>query len=352
MYFCILKKLQYNAHLFYTMNQYIVSQWFKYKRNLESFYINMVDALEQDMDGNIILFDPEEDIPDCEEEDDEDKWHSNVMFMCEDVIKKLLDHVINKGRNHPNLKLVDTTYTYIDGGCYDVFYALRDGEGHLWVITAFFGTYDSWTQLEKISKQRLLTLLMHLSLRMVQRLRRINECIYGSQIVLSNSTCNCAIHHLIDLQGLGSMDNPTRWDIRRTLSELPQKSIQPLFRLMSEKQSKYISLCLNAIIGDLEGYEDESSSTQQVSNTVKPIGGRLADTLIDRLIRFNLTGYCSICSVEPRGIGELHYFSEASYQKMKDYDSEFVGKSYFIAVGATLNDMMNDIDNNVHQLSN
>ncbi len=334
------------------MNQYIVSQWFKYRESLESYYINMIDALEQDRDGNIILFDPEEDIPDCEEEDDEGKWHSTVMFMCEDVIKNLLNNVINKGPNHPNLKLVDTTYTHIDGGCYDVFYALRDGKGNPWIITVFFGTYDSWAQLEKISKHRLLTLLMHLSLRMVQSLRRMSERIYGSQIVLCNSTCNCAIHHLIDLQGLETMDNSTRWDIRRTLSELPRKSIQPLFQLMSEKQRKHISLCLNAVIGDVEGYEDESTNIQQLGNTVKLIGKRLADTLIDRLIRFELTGYCAFCSVEPRRIGELNYYKEESYQKMEDYDSMFVGKSYFIAVGETLNDLMNDIDYNVHQLSN
>ena len=116
------------------MNQFVVSQWFEYKKDLELYYENLIDALEQDKEGNVILFDPDEEEYSCEEEGAEGKmeeggWHSTVMAMCEDVIKSLLDHVINKGPNQLGLKLVDTTYKHIVGGCYDVFYALRDKAG-------------------------------------------------------------------------------------------------------------------------------------------------------------------------------------------------------------------------------
>lgn len=323
------------------MNQFIVSQWFKYKKELESFYKKKLNKLEVNPEGYLQVYLTQDDYdPD---KDENREWPYTVANLCKRVIGHLLDHVVNRGPDPLRLKVVDTTWHYIDGGCYDVFYALRDGDGHLWYISAFFGTYDTWMRLEKMTKPLMLTLLMHLSLLMIQRLKEARECVCDSRVVLRDSSYVCSIHFLIDLQGLDKIGCGARWDIDRCLRRLPCKTLDPLFFLMSENQRRELFRCLEKVNESEDCLNEELIRVEHPSWMMDLMGSRRADLLIDKLVRFNLKGYFAICSIEPSGIGGLHYKRAESYKKMEDYDSRFTGESYFVAVGETLNDLMENI---------
>ena len=329
------------------MNQYIVSQWFKYKKELETFYKNKINSLKVNSEGYLqIYLSNDYYVP---EDDDKREWPFTVINLCEKVIGYLLDYVVNRGPKPLKLKLVDTTYHYIEGGCYDGVFALRDGRGHPWYICAFFGTYDTWMRLRNMTRSSMLTLMMHLSLLMVQRLLEASECMCASRVVLRDSSYACSIHFLIDLQGLGNISSGARWDICHNLTRLPRKMLTPLFLMMSENQRRELFDCLEMAKGDDDCLAEELACIEHPSWMVELMGSKRADMLLNKLVRFNLKGYFAICSIEPSGTGELHYNRVESYKKMEDYDSRFTGESYFVVVGETLNDLMVSIKYEVSQ---
>lgn len=328
------------------MNQYIVSQWFKYKKDLETFYKRQINALKEDSDGCLLIYDSFCKVgshPRIAEADPD--WPDTVVMLCDKVIVHLLDHVVNRGTRPLKLKLIDNECHNVEfTGCYDVEYSLRDGRGHPWIISAFFGTGDSWLHLAGMTRQKLLTLMMHLSLLMVQRLRKVSECVYSSRIVYGTNACTCTIHFLVDIKGLSTIRKAPRWDLYCTLLDLPRETLNPLFLLMTGKQRREMFTCLEV----LKKYEDDLAANPDNNN--RPMWledlrmNQRADVLLDKLVKFNLTGYFAICSSEPRGTGELHYHKDVSYKKMEEYDSRFTGDSYFLAVGKTLNDLMENIE--------
>ena len=329
------------------MNQYIVSQWFKYKKELEAFYKKKLNTLKVNPEGYLEMYLSDNfNVP---EDDEKREWPYTVVNLCERVIGYLLDYVVNRGPKPLKLKLVDTTYHFIEGGCYDAFFALRDGKGHPWYIATFFGTYDTWMRLLNMTRSLMLTLMMHLSLLMVQRLMEASECMYASRVVLRDGFCVCSIHFLIDLQGLGNIGSGARWDICRNLTRLPRKMLDPLFLLMSESQRREVFRLLDVANGNDDRLSEELTRVEHPSCMVALVGSKRADLLIDKLVRYNLKGYFAICSIEPSGTGELHYNRAVSYKKMEDYDSRFTGESYFVAVGETLNELMENIRYEVSQ---
>ena len=332
------------------MNQYIVSQWFKYKKELEAFYKKQINALKVDSNGHLLIYKSFSNNGTREAETNPD-WPNTTIMLCDKVVANLLKYVVNKGKDSLKMRIVDDECYNLDMTmCYDVAYSLRDGRGHYWVISAFFGTADSLGQLYGMTRQKLLTLMMHLSLLMVQRLKKVSDCVYGSRIVFRNNFCVCSIHFLIDMQGLGNITSGARWDIYRNLSQLPRKTLDPLFLLMSEKQRRELFLCLDAINEDEDCLGEELTRVEHPSWIVNLMGSKRADLLINKLVRFNIRGYFAICSIEPSGTGELHYGRDASYKKMEDYDSRFTGESYFVAVGETLNELMENIRFEVSQI--
>ena len=327
------------------MDQYIVSQWFKYRKELETFYKTQINTLKVDSDGCLLIYESFSTVNNCPREADENPdWPNTTIMLCDKVVENLLKHVVNKGKDSLKLRLVDNECYNLDMTmCYDVVYSLRDGRGHYWVISAFFGTADSLGRLYRMTRQKLLTLMMHLSLLMVQRLKKVSDCVYASRIVQKGNSCTCSIHCLIDLQYLDRMSQSSKWDICCTLENLPRKTIEPLFFLLTEKQRRELFLILDSLVDDEDQQDNNLTRVENHGWVTSLMGRKRANLLIEKLKRYNLTGHFAICSSEPRGTGELHYGRDVSYKKMEDYDSRFTGESYFVAVGKTLNELIENI---------
>lgn len=343
------------------MNQYIVSQWFKYKENLRLFYEkyfllprdNNQDALALGVNCNSIKVCNE-----CRKNQSMfcescDKVADNmferfdghcVMDISVEILKHLLDLVINQAEKPLNLRLIDTSFEYIEGGCYDALYFLKDRRGHYWIIKSFYGTYDTWMKLEGMTKKEWITLLMHLSLGMIQNLRRCDEMISNSLIVSSKDSCVCTIKYLINLKGLSKLHGMYRWYLLETLENLPRKSLDSLFALMSVEQKAKIEKILDTVNVEEEKLFNELATVQHPAWVMALMGSERADLLIKKIEEFGLKGYLAICFRGCEAIGELHYGDEKSYQVMEEYDRQFDGNSYFIAVGSTLTKLLKDIE--------
>lgn len=327
------------------MNQYIVSQWFKYKANLEEFYQkNSTKECNECFKYKTKLKNLYCDL--CVEKVDVfEKFKGNcIRGICVEVLNHLLDLVINQGENPLQLRLVDASSEHIVGGCWDTMYFLRDGRGQYWVISTFYGTHDTMLRLEGLSKKQWLTLLMHLSLGMIQKLRRCDELMSNSLIVSSKGSCICTISYLINLKGLGRLGGMYRWYLLKTLEDLPRKLLDPLFTLMSAEQKKEIEDLLDNVNVEENKLFDELTTVQHPTWIMALMGNERADLLIEKMVEFGLKGYLAICFREDRRLGELHYRREESYQEMEEYDSNFKGNSCFIAIGSTLTQLMKDIE--------
>lgn len=342
------------------MNQYIVSQWFKYKANLEKFYQKNLLIAGDNSQDSLTLRRNNNSIKVCNECRKNKKMYCDqcveevdlyerfkgkyVMDICVEVLNHLLDLVINQGEGPLQLRLVDTSFEHIVGGCYDAMYFLKDGSGQYWVISTFYGTYDTWMELEGLSKKQWLTLLMHLSLGMVQKLRKCDELISNSLIVSSKDSCTCTIKYLIDLEGLGQLNGMYQWYLLETLKDLPRKLLDPLFTLMSTEQKKEIEDLLDTVNVEEDKLFNELTTVQHPNWIMALMGNERADLLIKKMVGFGLKGYLAICFRGFGRLGELHYYRDKSYQEMEEYDRQFKGNSYFIAIGSTLTQLMKDIE--------
>ena len=84
----------------------------------------------------------------------------------------------------------------------DCFFYLKDRNGYPWTLSTFYGTGDTIVDWNGLTKKHWLTLMMHLSLGMVQDLRRCNEGSGSSILVSGNGSYVCRIKYLVDLKGL------------------------------------------------------------------------------------------------------------------------------------------------------
>lgn len=119
----------------------------------------------------------------------------DVSAIGKEVLANLLKYVINRGKDSVKLRLVDSAGEGIPCTCcVDSFYYLKDRKGFYWILIMFYGTGDTLVQWEGLTKKQWLTLMMHLSLGMVQNLKRCDELGYFSSV--------CRIKYLLDLKML------------------------------------------------------------------------------------------------------------------------------------------------------
>lgn len=298
------------------MNQYIVSQWFKYKDDLKSFYENRFPDVDEMQE-----LDFEE--PLC------------VAEMGKEVLTNLLKYVINRGKDSIKLRLVDSTGHGIpDTCCVDCFFYLKDRNGYPWTLSTFYGTGDTIVDWNGLTKKQWLTLMMHLSLGMVQDLRRCNEGSGSSILVSGNGSYVCRIKYLVDLKGLVKRSNVS--SLSEILGGMPRKSIEPLFALMSAGQRKELENALDAVAVECEELQIEKASVQYQKWVRAKLGKERAKLLLEKIAEFGLKGYFAICLRYDEGIGDPHYFNDEFCQRMEDYGRQFDGNDYYIVVAKTL----------------
>jgi len=346
------------------MNPFVVSQWFKYKGKLETFYKSQLGLACEDCDKPGVnaakggaskvcrkcrkdkggYREGCEDIDWTKESLDVRYEGLSVSDITTDVLQNLLDYVINQGEKSQNLMYVSCSYHPLEGFCYDAVYLLNDRLGNCWMIKTFYGTYDTFMTLKGLTKQQWLTLLMHLSLGLVQQLRQAIEYVSDSLIVSSTGSAWCSLHYLIDLQGIASMENHIAMDLYTLLKNLPPKTLEPLYRMLpGEKWMPLTDILMEE--DDLEDNVFHELSTINYSPLMMTLfGSQRAEKMTKFLAECGLKGFMAICSVECGGMGELHYKCQESYDVMANYVNSFEGSTYFIAYGQTLDQLLKDIE--------
>lgn len=320
------------------MNQYIVSQWFEYKDDLKSYFEDCVSEAEH---THILFRNTELEYP-----------HTFIPIICNEVLIHLLKLVINRGKKTLKLRLVDSMDKNIPSSCCcDTMFFLRDKERCYWIIDTFYGSFENMVFLDRagvVTKEQWVALLMHLSLGMVQRLRKCDELDKDSLIVLNRDSFSCRIKDIVDIRGLGKRHIFCR--LPYTLEDMPRKSLDPLFTLMSDEQKAEIE----KILDNVDKREEEQLSGE-LANLHHPewklarmgIGSERARRVVDKMAEFGLKGYIAVCyrSYYPPPFGYFHeHHKKNSFEMLEKYASSFNGDIYFIAVGSTLTKLLYDIE--------
>ena len=140
-----------------------------------------------------------------------------------------------------------------------------------------------------LTKKQWLTLMMHLSLGMVQDLWRCNEGSGSSILVSGNGSYDCRIKYLVDLKGLVKRSNVS--DLSEILGDMPCKSIEPLFALMSVEQRKELENALEAVTVECKELQMENTSVQYQEWIRAKLGKEKAKLLLEKIAEFGLKGY-------------------------------------------------------------
>lgn len=329
------------------MNQHIVAQWFKYKKNLASLYEEQVNALEQNSQGDLLVeFPAIKKYNKLFEFDEHDNvWYfDTIRYLSNKVIVDLLDKVINQGRDRIDLELINVSgIGYEFTCCVDMLYTFKDKFDRLWYITVFFGTGETLVHKDNITKPNLKILLMHIALLMVQRLRLATDNVCGTSIVSNVKQCNCNIHYLIDIHGLKYMKGRVKEILINLLQLLSIENISPLYSLLSDE---FRDELLNSITDANEKGDPIDGKRARKKKNGMAIGKAQVYFLLDKLETEQSTGFFAICSFDtPESFQGLGGYPYRLYKDMKDRDNKFTGEQYFIATGRTIEELLIAIKN-------
>lgn len=233
------------------------------------------------------------------------------------VLSNLLTYVVNRGDDPINLKVVDeANYDVPCTLCIDTMFYLMDQKGCSWTIDIFYGTCENLFELDRLNKRRWIILLMHLALTMVQKLKRCDDMIGNSIIVTSRNLCVCKVKFIVDLKGLHGLDYGCKRLLLWTLKNMSRRGLAPIFKLMTAEQESEMEKVLEGSL-----YDDEK-----------------------HWAAIGLNGYFAICYKEMPVLNGLNYTSKEAYRMMAEYDRQFDGDCFFIAVGRTLPKLLKDIE--------
>lgn len=351
------------------MNSFIVSQWYKYRKDLLNFYKSNIFGTQNDPEEMRNLVEQIPHTPLCQEckgakgycdvcpskdgdiiEEYEGKSYFDI---AESLIKNLLTFVVNRGEDSLGLSLEDVTYANDDIYCFDAIYLLRDKDGDLWTMKIFYGSYDTAVPIPAESKQEWLTTLMHFSLNMVQSISHIGGNVSQTLMVFHDEVSECGIQCIVSLQDLKKMTGYDQYKIYSELKGLSYNSLKPLFQFMSKGQISDIQDILSE--DDVDGDLIKEIFTTGYSPFISAfISSRNAEKLFNKLSEFNLKGYMAICQKKvalDRGLTTAidcsRHTEENTYEWIDRVEKEANIHPYFIAVGDSLDALMK----NIHKLS-
>lgn len=201
----------------------------------------------------------------------------------------------------------------------------------------------------EMTKEQWVTMLMHLSLGMVQNLRACGGQNSPNNVVLRHSSYTCSIKHLVDLRGLSDR-SIKQWSLCYTMGDMPRKSFEPLFALLSDEQNAEIEEIL-----DSDDAEEDQKLSEELPTLHHPewwlaqkgIGSERASQVVKKIGELGLKGYIAICyrQYSPQAVGYYHeHFRKRMFELMEEYADKFNGDIYFMAVGNTLNTLLLNIE--------
>lgn len=348
------------------MNSYIISQWYKYRKDLLKFYRANIFGTKSDPDSILDISEQMCNSPLCNECKGEKAFcdicptkggdladfYDGKCYdeIAEDLIRNLLTIVINRGEDNLALSYEDVTVSYGEGCCYDAIFLLRDKDGDMWTMKIFFGSYDTMMPIPARTKQEWLSVLMHFSLNMVQSITPIGGNVSQTLMIMNDGVSECGIQSIISLKDMSRISGYQKYCVYDMLRGMTYESLKSLFLLMTNGQIMEIQDIL------AEDDEDGDLIREILTTGYSPlitamISSRNADKLISKLAEYNLEGYMAICknsSSLERGlttaIDNSRHTDEDPYQWIERIEKETDVNPYFIAVGDSLEQLIQDIN--------